>query len=245
MSVLVFGGNGFVGCKVMERLAALQVPAISISRTGRKPAHLENEAWASNVPWLQGDASKPDPRLFENCLAVITLVGSPPVPTFSLQAYDKQVFANGITNKAVIEAASRAGVKTIVLQSADIPHILQRQSFGYYVGKQMAYDAAKTFVQEDASRRVSVLRPAGIYGTRHSKTGKAIPLSPALYPMHLLINAMPQALKTYLPSAPVSVEQVAGVIVYEALNADTDDTGLREWTNQQIIDWLGAPKTDP
>lgn len=237
MTVLVFGGNGFVGCKVMERLAELNIPAISVSRTGEKPRHLKNTAWAEKVEWRQGDASKPNPALFADCTAVITLVGSPPVPTFSHEAYDKQVFANGETNTAVIKAASRVGIKTLVLQSADIPSILRRERFGYYVGKQMAYEAARAFVQEDSSRRASVLRPSGIYGTRHAKSGKAIPLTPALYPMHLLLNAMPGAVKNYLPSAPVSVEQVAGVIVSEALKPDPTYTGLHEWTNQQIIDW--------
>lgn len=244
MSVLVFGGNGFVGCKVMEGLAALQVPAISVSRTGKKPAHLENENWANSVQWLQGDASKPDPKLFENCLAVITLVGSPPVPTFSEEAFQRQVFANGITNKAVIEASGRAGIKNLILQSADIPKFLQRDSFGYYVGKQMAHDAAKTFAQQDTSRHVSVLRPAGIYGARHARNGRAIPLAPVLYPIHLVVNAMPQALKAYLPSAPVSVEQVAGVIVSEALNSAPNYTGLHEWSNQQIIDWSTNSKAE-
>jgi nucleoside-diphosphate-sugar epimerase len=239
MSVLVFGGNGFVGCKVMERLAELQIPTSSVSRQGKKPRHLENEAWADSVQWLQGDASEPDPLLFEQCTAVVTLVGSPPVPTFSQKAYDRQVFANGQTNVAVIESAAQAGVKTLVLQSADIPAMLRRKSFGYYVGKQMAYEAAQTFVQQDTLRRVSVLRPSGIYGTRHSKSGRAISLSPVLYPVHLTLNSMPNGLKNYLPSAPVSVEQVAGVIVTESLKTDPNYTGLREWTNQQIINWSG------
>lgn len=237
MTVLVFGGNGFVGCKVMERLAELNIPAISISRSGEKPKHLETSTWADKVQWLQGDASEPNPNLLANCTAVITLVGSPPVPTFSKKAYDRQVFANGKTNKAVIEAAGNAGIKTLVLQSADIPRILRRQSFGYYVGKQMAYQAAKDFVAGNPASRASVLRPSGIYGTRHTKSGKAIPLTPALYPVHLLLNAMPGKVKNYLPSAPVSVEQVAGVIVSEALKSDPGYSGVREWSNQQIIDW--------
>jgi len=237
MSVLVFGGSGFVGCKVMERLAELKIPASSVTREGKKPRHLENEAWADNVQWLKGNASKPDPLLFEHCTAVVTLVGSPPVPTFSQKAYDRQVFANGKTNAAVIESTAKAGIKTLILQSADIPVTLRRKSFGYYVGKQMAYEAAQTFVRQAPSRRVSVLRPSGIYGTRHSKNGRAIPLSPLLYPIHLVLNAMPDGLKNYLPSAPVSVEQIAGVIVSEALKPDPEYTGLREWTNQEIIDW--------
>lgn len=237
MTVLVFGGNGFVGCEIMQRLAELDIPCTSVSRSGERPAHLKQQAWAEQVNWLQGDAAKPDPEWFSECSVVITLVGSPPVPTFSDEAYQRQVFMNGITNKTVIEHAAAAGIKNVVLMSADIPKVLQKQGFGYYVGKQLAIDAALQFAEGSGERRISVLKPSSIYGTRHTKGGTGLPLSPFMYPMSKAIQALPQSMRNHLMAAPVSVAQVAEVALSEGLNTDPEYTGFKVWECDDILNW--------
>lgn len=237
MTILVFGGNGFVGCEIMRRLAKLDIPCASVSRSGEKPAHLKNQEWANRVSWKQGDAAQPDAALFADCSVVITLVGSPPVPTLSDEAYQQQVFMNGETNKAVIEQAAASGINQVVLMSADIPKMLRKSGFGYYVGKQLALDAAREFAQADGDRRISVLKPSSIYGTRHTRSGMGLPLSPFLYPMHALIKALPQGVKDHVMSAPISVAQVAEVAVAEVLNTDPADRGLKIWESDDILEW--------
>ena len=102
--LLVFGGTGYVGCKVLEVAASRGFPCRSVSRSGQMPAHLRGSgaSWLTSVEWIQGDASCPEPALFLGVSAVIGLVGSPPVPTFSQTAFEQQLFMNGATQVAVI-----------------------------------------------------------------------------------------------------------------------------------------------
>ena len=125
-AVVVFGGNGFVGSHILKALVALGVPAVSVSRKGIVPKHLENEAWAQKVHWAKGDAL--EPKTYEALLrgsgssssssstssplpppparAVVLCVGSPPVP-FVDEAWQTKM--NGATNCAVIGAAAAEG----------------------------------------------------------------------------------------------------------------------------------------
>ena len=59
MSVVVFGGNGFVGTNILKVLVARGIPAVSVSRTGTAPTHLKEEGWARKVKWIAGDALNP------------------------------------------------------------------------------------------------------------------------------------------------------------------------------------------
>lgn len=82
MSVVVFGGNGFVGTSILRVLRTRKIPCISVSRSGVKPAHLKNEAWAEEVVWAKGDALVRDSfsSLMKDASAVVIAVGTPPVP---------------------------------------------------------------------------------------------------------------------------------------------------------------------
>lgn len=80
--VVVFGGNGFVGSNILKVLRARSVDAISVSRSGVKPKHLEGQSWAAEIAWTRGDALTP--ASYQDALkgasAVVISVGSPPVP---------------------------------------------------------------------------------------------------------------------------------------------------------------------
>jgi uncharacterized protein YbjT (DUF2867 family) len=58
------------------------VDAISVSRSGVKPKHLEGQSWAADIAWTRGDALTP--ASYQDALkgasAVVISVGSPPVP---------------------------------------------------------------------------------------------------------------------------------------------------------------------
>ena len=91
--VVVFGGNGFVGTRVLKYLCEQSINAVSVSRSGR-PKHLQNEAWANKVEWLRGDAmiAKSYSDVLSDVSAVVISVGSPPIPVAD---ESWQIMANG------------------------------------------------------------------------------------------------------------------------------------------------------
>ncbi|MEM7360343.1 MAG: NAD(P)-dependent oxidoreductase [Pseudomonadota bacterium] len=221
--IIVYGGNGFVGCKVAEGLASAGAKVICVSRTGSKPAHLAKESWADNIEWVQGDASKPDLGLLKDCHAVVCLVGSPPVPTVGKEAYEQQVFNNGETNRAAIAAAGETGVKRVVLLGAKIPGFLSGDWLGYAKGKRMSLEAAKEFAQLSDDHRAVVIQPGGIFGKRHTAGGAEIPIDIVMRPMSML-----------LPSQLISVDRVAERIVNEALNKTQNPQNLTIISHSEI-----------
>jgi len=206
--VVVYGGNGFVGTRVAEQLFRSGVCTVCLSRTGHKPLHLKDEEWSQKVRWCKGDASEPSTQLLSTADVLITLVGAAPLPTFSKQAYEEQVFMNGTTNVNVIQAAGEAGVKRVVLLGAKIPLPLRTEYFGYAKGKKLALQAAKQFSELSDQHSAVVIKPGVIYGTRYLLSGKSIALGKVFKPMSYV-----------MPWQFVSVEQVAKRIVDAALSA--------------------------
>ena len=238
--VLIFGGNGFVGTEVARILAEKAIPVICVSRTGTMPLHLSQQSWAQKVRWQQGDAKQPDAEVFHNARAVVTLIGSPPLPTFSQRAYDQQVFINGALNTRVIESASHAGISKIVVLGAHLPTLLQTTKFGYFVGKQASLDAARSFALQSAGHTAIVLQPTAIYGKRHRADGTEIAIDNIMRPIARLQQSLPAKIAKWLPEPLVAVEQVATMVVHAIL----DQTYADKFTvisNQHI---LKGPETD-
>jgi len=232
--LVVYGGNGYVGSKILELAAADGFRCSSVSRGGIAPAYLQNSqaSWLECISWLTGNALQPDPKLLASADVVICAIGSPPVPTFTQSAFAKQLEMNGATNTAVIRAATQQSVKRLVLLGADIPSLMKRQGFAYYLGKLQVLAAAQEFADRDPEHCVTVLQPSAIYGTRHSKRGWAIPLSPFLAPIAWLINSMPEWLRRKLPASPVALESVARAAVSAA--RDTAASGLHIIDSEQL-----------
>ena len=214
--IVIYGGSGFVGCKVAEVLSTASVKVVCVSRTGNKPIHLQAHAWAEGVDWVRGDASQPDPELLQDCTALVCLVGSPPIPTVGKQAYDKQVFANGLTNSAAIKAAESAGVRRVVLLGAKIPYLMDKDWFGYAKGKQISFQAAESFSQISDDHHAVVIQPGGIFGKRHTQSGKEIPIDLVMRPLSRILG-----------SQLISVERVASRIASEALSKDENQESLK------------------
>lgn len=206
--VAVYGGNGFVGTRVCEQLANKGVCTISLSRSGHKPLHLKDAKWSESVRWSKGDASKPDLQLLEQVDVLILLVGSPPLPTFSKESYEHQVFMNGTTNVNAIEAAVDAGVKHLILLGAKIPWPINHDKFGYAKGKRLAAQAAQKFSELSEHHSASVIKPSAIYGKRHLANGKVIPLDWFMSPLEKI-----------MPWQFISVEAVASRIAEIAVNS--------------------------
>lgn len=199
--VVVFGGRGFLGSKIVERLG---VNGISASRRDGQDCL--------------------DPSSYETLLkeahAVVVSVGSPPLPFVD---YQKQFDANGTTNITVLETAKRCGVKRAILVNATMP---EWAPAGYRDGKIAAEKAAKELFDGAAV----VLKPSALYGTRY-ENGIPIPLTPILGPVAWLlrtvkpdplVNALPYLLRGALVP-PVSVDAVAKAAADAAL-LDTEDS---------------------
>lgn len=196
--IVIYGGNGFVGSHIAKDLSEHELCVLCLSRTGHKPAHLRCQKWSERVKWCQGDAAEPNIKLLSSADALVCAIGSAPVPTFSKEAYEQQVFANGVTNANAIKAAGEAGITRVVLISAIIPSWMNRDSFGYAKGKQMSEQAARDFSNLSDHHSAVILRPGMIYGTRYTANCKPIKLGTVFGPLGSLI-----------PSQFISVDRVA------------------------------------
>ena len=235
--IVVYGGNGFVGSVIVEKIAKNGFFCTNISRTGKKNPRLNgrNEEWMKKVEWIRGDANDPDLSILAKANAVIISIGSPPLPTFSKQVFDKQIFKNGETNESVIEAAKKVNVNRVVLISAHVPNILKRKGFGYYAGKHKAFIAAKKFVGSSPHRTAVVLKPSGIYGTRYTKSGIPIPLWLFMKPISYIQRMLPSFITKHLPAKLVSVEEVASAAAKAAIEINNSKKQLLIIENEHII----------
>lgn len=233
--IVLFGGNGFVGTAIAEQLIDRELSVVCVSRRGSMPIHLQDTKWAQQVEWRQGDALKPDLDLFDDALAIVTLIGSPPVPTFSNEAYAKQLTANSEPNLAVIEAAKSSSVKRLVLLSAHLPSLANTDKFAYAKGKRLCQAAARDFADSSEQHTAIVLKPTAIFGVRHSTSGKSINIGAVMKPIARLQSMLPNGVSQYLPETLVSVQAVASAAVNACLNQDLAGK-FSVINNQQIID---------
>lgn len=219
----MYGGNGFVGTHVAKALLECDVCAVCLSRSGHKPLHLKDQKWSESVRWCKGDASSPDTQLLKRMNGLVTLVGSPPLPTLSKDAFDDQVFLNGTANANAIREAGEAGIKRIVLLGAQIPFLFNTDRFGYTKGKNIAIEAAKEFSALSNQHRAIVIQPGIVFGRRYLKNGKSIPLDTLFKPFSWI-----------MPWQFVCVEKVAKRIAHEMLCDDSNKPQFLVIKNSQI-----------
>ncbi len=237
LRVGVFGGNGFVGSKVLEKCVASGLTCSSYSRSG-KPPFLQTADWASKVNWKKADAL--DKSSFEadmkNLDAIVVSIGAPPVPAFSDEAYEAQIRLGGDTCANVLEACGELGIPRVVLVSAAMPAWVPK---GYREGKEKAFKAAEAFVEKNPDNSAVVLQPGGIYGVRHTPGGQAIPLQYAMAPLAAIFSGLtqiglfpalvkmaPGAFHNVLDAPLVSVDKVAQVCLDGVQDVSKYDKGL-------------------
>ena len=109
--ILVTGGTGFVGTKVVAALLADGRPLRLLARRPEKHEELR----ASGCEIVEGDMTDAESlrRAVEGCDAVVHLVGLPP---FSAPAAIERVMSQG--TRDLVAAATEAGVGRFVLMSA-------------------------------------------------------------------------------------------------------------------------------
>ena len=216
--ILLFGGNGFVGSAIAPKLVARGITPVIVSRSGTPPTHLKDVAWTKQAIWYSGDAAFPDGRWYKNTIATLCLVGSPPLPTFSQKAFEKQLYTNSQPNIGAIGGAREAGCKKVVLLGAHIPALLNKNWFAYAKGKRLCLEAAKDFASGGMKRSAAVLQPSAIYGTRYDKAGKAINLEKFMAPIARHQANLPVLLRKITPEQLVSVEAVADRLIHACLD---------------------------
>lgn len=77
-TVIVIGGNGYVGSRMCEQAILSGMNVVSISRSGACPGWLKSSDWAQKVKWSKGDALDIDsmrPYFSSDVRAVISCVG--------------------------------------------------------------------------------------------------------------------------------------------------------------------------
>jgi len=109
--ILVTGGTGFVGPKVVHALRAEERPVRVLARRPEK--HGQIQAWGCEV--VAGDVTDPESlrRAAEGCEAVVHLVALPP---FSNPKAIERVMTQG--TRDLVAAAKDAGLSRFVLMSA-------------------------------------------------------------------------------------------------------------------------------
>ncbi len=223
MRVVIYGGNGFVGTKVAESLQRADHSVSCVSRSGVMPKHLEGDLWAQNVKWLKGDAFKAEKETLAEHDVLISTVGAPPLPTITKAAFERSLHTNGVVNQALIQRAGEIGIKRVILLSAKLMPFMQGDWFAYAKGKAMSAAAAQSFAALSNEHSSVVIKPGVIYGKRHTRSGREIPLDLAMKPLAKL-----------LPSQFVSVDQVAQCISDAAAGLRATQDSFTVIEHQQI-----------
>lgn len=216
--VVVLGGTGFVGSRVVEALVARGAQVVSISRRGG-PGDLASKPWSSKVEWVAGDLTGEDlSGVMKGASAVISCIGV-------IGGSDEYMLAgNGEANVKAVSEAKAAGVPKFVYVSVasivadNVDGIALK---GYFEGKRQA-EAAITAAFPDSS---VIVKPSFIYG------GDAFVLAPPRVPAGygsaiegLLSSGPIKGLAGVSPglialtlAPPVSVQSVANAAVAGAL----------------------------
>jgi len=216
--VVVLGGSGFVGARVVDALARRGARVTSVSRAGEAPAGA-SEARAIDL----ADASAAREKLADALRDVDCVVSCVGVIGGDDEAMRR---GNGECNKVAIEAAKRAGVARFVYVSvaSAVPDVVGKTPLmrGYFEGK----EAAEACLRENyAEGDYFIVKPSFVYGgdafsltpPRVTKTyGDVLAKVLGSGPVKALAAKAPGPIALTL-AEPVSVEDVAGACVAGAL----------------------------
>jgi uncharacterized protein YbjT (DUF2867 family) len=150
--ILVTGGTGFVGPKIVHALRAEERPVRVLAR--RPDKHERLRAWGCEL--VQGDMTDAESlrRAIEGCVAVVHLVGLPP---FSSPKAIERVMVAGTND--LVAAAKDAGVSRFVLMSALGASEETVEVAPYYAAKWAMEKAVKGSGLEHV-----IFRPSFIFG---------------------------------------------------------------------------------
>ena len=154
--VVVLGGSGFVGSRVVKRIADTGAKVTSVSRSGTE---VQGAYETEKIDLRDEESFEELKEIMDGADAVVSCVGV-------IGGDDNRMLAgNGFTNVRGIKAAKAAGVKRFVYVSVAsiVPDVVGATPLmkGYFAGKVLAEEAlAENF---DASQYL-VVKPSFIYG---------------------------------------------------------------------------------
>jgi uncharacterized protein YbjT (DUF2867 family) len=171
--ILVVGGTGFVGTKVVHALRAAELPVRALARRPEKQDQLRS--WGCEV--VQGDMTDAESlkRAVEGATTVVHLVALPP---FADADAIERVMVQG--TRDLVESAKQAGVTRLVLQSA-LGTEEGREIAPYYHAKWEEEQAVKYSGIEHV-----IFRPSFIFGrdggllVQQIKVARYSPVTPIL-----------------------------------------------------------------
>jgi uncharacterized protein YbjT (DUF2867 family) len=152
MTVLVTGGTGFVGPKIVHALRAENRPTRVLVRKPERQTQLQ--AWGCEL--VQGDMTDAESlrRAVEGCATVVHLVALPP---FADPKTTERVMEQG--TRDLVAAAKEAGAKRLVLMSALGANERSKDISAYYHAKWEEEQAVKASGIEH-----TIFRPSFIFG---------------------------------------------------------------------------------
>ncbi len=216
MKVLVTGGTGFVGPKVVHALRARDHDVRALVRRPDKEKTLD--AWGCEL--VQGDMTDADSldRAAQGCDAIVHLVAiiqGPPVAF-------RQIMEQG--TRDLVAAAGRAGVKRFVLMSALGTNEQNRDLTPYFHAKWEMEQAVASSGLEHV-----VFRPSFVFG----KDGGVLPIflrQVRLAPLTPVIGSGEERFQ------PIWVEDVAAFFA-QAVDAPAAANRTFEIGGPEVVDW--------
>ena len=222
--LVIFGGSGFVGSAIAREAVRRGLDVTCLSRGGAPPSHAANEPWTARVTWAAADALDPSTYAHhfardgegEAPPALVTSIGRLPLPGVPSAVVIRD---NGDTNVVPAVAAAAAGVTRLVVIGAAIPPLVPGLD-AYRVGKELAFNGAKSFAGKSSSSSMKgavVLQPGGVSGTRYVN-GVPLPLWAVMSPVSAFLRAVaPDNVLNAL--SPTPIENVARAAVDAATDA--------------------------
>ena len=177
-TIIVVGGNGYVGSRMCEQAILNGYDVISISRSGERPSWLRSTDWSQQVQYAKGDALEIDSMrpYFNtgNIRAGISCVGC----FHWRNSVMKKI--NGNTNINACKLAKENNINKFVFVSAWRPeHLLSKWNPcsyifvpGYYDGKKRTEECA----EETYGDNGVCFRAGMVVGTRHISETQSISL---------------------------------------------------------------------
>ena len=247
MKLIVFGGNGYVGQRIIASALKMGVEIVSISRSGSPNSSsvgmktlnsiLANAPSTASITWAKGDIFQPDEwkSHLHQAVGAISCIGA-----FGSNEFMEKI--NGDANCLAVSECLRENVPKFVFLSTvenNLPDVILK---GYFNGKRRAENAVLDAYPDTGT----VLRPSFIYGCR--EVGNiSIPLGPVgklletvfqLPGINMLKSTIPGGRAIF--ATPVSVENVglvaaASVIAPEVLELDSIDGDITPYKFTGIL----------
>lgn len=156
-NLVVIGGSGYVGTRIIRQALRQGHKVTSISRSGGPPAGVTPAHELEGTEWVRGDATTPEVwARVKDADGIISALG------IITGSNERMRAINGDANIGLIRAAASGGVKRFVYVSAAEYGVVERLLPGYFEGKR----AAENEIEKLFGAHGTILRPGMVYGTR-------------------------------------------------------------------------------